>query len=230
MTTSWYRPGFALGLITALLMALSVEPAAAQDKEPVKVEKEIKVIVDDDGNVTVNGKPMSGKRMELDDGDRIVRKRVMRPGLHGPGGHGVRVFKMRDGDEEFEWSGDASERAHEAFVRMRDFDGMINDDYEFEFDFDHVNPEIMKMEAETRKLAREAARAEGSAKAQKEGQLEEKLSKLFEKKLEVRRKRIERLEERLSKARSELQERERARTEIIERRKSDLLGSDTLKW
>lgn len=241
-----YRQTLSLGLLAMLLAAFAAKPAMAQDDEPKKVEKEIKVLVDDKGNITVNGEPVSGDRMELEDGTvvmvdedgkvvvidddqdghRVIRKKMMHPG-HG---ERVNVFRMKDMDDEFMWRGVGPD-AHEAMEharRMR-FEG-LGQDFEFDFDFDHVNPEIMEMEAATRKLAREASRADGNAKAEKVRELEAKLSELFSKKLEMREKRVARLQERLEKERSALQQRQAERERIIERRKADLLGDDALKW
>lgn len=242
-----YRQPLSLCLLAMLTAVLAAQPAIAQDDEPKKVEKEIKVLVDDEGNITVNGEPVSGDRMEMEDGTvvmvdedgkvvvidddkdghRVIRKKVMRPG-HG---ERVNVFRMKDMDHNFEWEGlDADAREAMAHARRMRFEGMLGQDFEFDLDFDHVNPEIMEMEAATRKLAREASRAEGNAKAEKVRELEEKLSELFSRKLEMREKRVARLQERLEKERSALQQRRAERERIIERRKADLLGDDALKW
>ncbi len=241
-----YRQLLSFGLFAMLVAALAAQPATAQDDEPKKVEKEIKVLVDDDGNITVNGEPVTGDRLEMEDGTvvmvdedgkvvvidddheghRIVRKKVMGPG-HG---ERVNVFRMRDMDDDFEWKG-LGHDAHEAMAHARRlrFDG-LGEDFEFEFDFDHVNPEIMEMEAATRQLAREASRAEGNAKTEKVDELDAKLSELFARKLEMREKRIARLQERLEKERSALTKRRAERQQIIERRKAELMGDDVLKW
>ncbi|MBT8398925.1 MAG: hypothetical protein KJO98_00475 [Rhodothermia bacterium] len=242
-----YRQSLSLGLLAMLLAVLAAQPAMAQDDEPRKVEKEIKVLVDDEGNITINGEPVSGDRMEMEDGTvvmvdedgkvvvmgddsdghRVIRKKMMHPG-HG---ERVNVFRMRDMDDAFEWK-ELGHDAHEAMEharRMR-FEGMLGEDFEFDFDFDHVNPEIMEMEAATRKLAREASRAEGNAKADKVRELEERLTELFARKLEMREKHVARLQERLEKERTALEQRRAERERIIERRKADLLGDDALKW
>ncbi len=84
--------------------------------------------------------------------------------------------------------------------------------------------EIMKMEMESQRLARSARRADADERAQLEQELQEKLDEIFDRKQELREKRIEELRASLNKALDQQNERDQSRKEIIERRLRELLG------
>ena len=91
--------------------------------------------------------------------------------------------------------------------------------------------EIARMDAESRRLAREVRAAEGAEKERLRKELEQRLDEAFEKKLELRRQRIDRLREKLAEEQDQLETRKEAREEIIERRLRELLGEeDELDW
>ena len=86
--------------------------------------------------------------------------------------------------------------------------------------------ELMRMEQETHRLARQVRRAEGAERAELERELRERLAELLE-----RQERVEALERTLDEERETLRERRRNRDEILERRLRDLLGEgDVLDW
>ena len=252
MKTSRYG-SVTLSTVVLLLGAVGAQPVTAQDEEPLTTEHELNVLVDEDGNVTVNGTPVTGDEVELEDGTRVrvlknkgdgqvviieedgAGTKIIRRNMRAVPGDPYSVWHrdgLNDGVPQFEWYGNAADRAREALDRVRHmrFDRMLPEDFDFDFDFEHINPEIMEMEAATRRLAREINSAEGSKRAEMERELSEKLSQIFDRKLEARTKRVQKLEERLEKQRAELNERQEARSEIIERRKAELLGEDVLKW
>lgn len=91
--------------------------------------------------------------------------------------------------------------------------------------------EVSDLERASRRLAREVRRADGDERGELEQQLNEKLAEIFDKKMEMRRDRIERLESLLEKERSVVEERSQARDEIIDHRFDELLGeADALDW
>ncbi len=89
-----------------IVLGATASPNYAQDKEKKEVTKELKVLVDDDGNITVNGEPVKEGDVELSDGSRIVVKKVDgRVVVVDEGGDGgERVIRKRiqgpDSDED----------------------------------------------------------------------------------------------------------------------------------
>ena len=77
---------------------------------------------------------------------------------------------------------------------------------------------------ESRRLAQRARRAEGEERARLEGELEEKLNEIFERKQALREERIDRLRGDLDELLDAHNERDQNRREIIERRLNELLG------
>ena len=248
--------GYKLGLLLSglLILAAGLSPAFAQDNDKKVVKKEVKVMVDDDGNVTVNGKPVKDGDIELPDGTRMIvdeeggrvmiieeddgdgRKKIIRRRMHAPDGDDkeANVFIRRMGDaphEVMEWHSEGDMMDHARQMRFQSMAPLfIDEDFKFDFDFDHANPEIMKMEAETRQIARKLSKADGAEKKEMEQKLSQRLGDIFDKKLEVRQKRIEKLEQRLQKETTDLNERRSARKQIIDRRKAELLDDDKLEW
>ncbi|MEX2400533.1 MAG: hypothetical protein WD423_07150 [Rhodothermales bacterium] len=91
--------------------------------------------------------------------------------------------------------------------------------------------DVTELERESRRLAREVRQSGGDERRELEEQLSAKLDDIFDKKMEIRRDRIQRLESLLEKERSVVEERSQARDEIIDRRFDELLGeSDVLDW
>ncbi|MFQ5570144.1 MAG: hypothetical protein ACE5G0_10755 [Rhodothermales bacterium] len=91
--------------------------------------------------------------------------------------------------------------------------------------------EISKMEMETRRLARQARRAEGEERARLEQELEEKLNEIFDRKQALREQHIEKLREQMNEALDKNNERQQNKSEIVERRLRELLGKeDKYDW
>lgn len=134
----------------------------------------------------------------------------------GEAPHGV--MRWRSGDDE------------KVFSMRRPAPLFLDEDFDFDFDFEFANSDIVKMETETRKLAREIMNAEGAEKRQLEEELSNKLNEIFDMKLESRKKRIKKLQKRLEKQQADLREREESRADIIDRRRDELLGDDRLEW
>ena len=159
-----------------------------------------------------------------DDGEpRMFRHRIRVPDLDDKLNVMVERFEAPHGINEWHVKG-PDDMAHAMRMRSHAPFG------DFEFDFEGLNPEIMKLEAETHKLARKIMESDGAEKRELEQELSDKLNQIFEQKLESRQKRIEKLQKRLEKEQAELRERQQARREIIDRRKDELLGDDKLEW
>ncbi len=246
-----YGSRLPLSALVVLLAAVLAIPATAQDDQAKKeVKREIKVMVDDEGNITVNGKPAkAGDEIELEDGTkaRVLKedgkvivmeeddeggRKVIRRRVRTAPDDDVEVFvkRMKDGDH-MTWHVSPGEIVdHARRMGIHGIGPVLDHDFDFDFSFDGMSPEIMELESEAREIARKASKAEGAERAQLERELSEKLNVIFDKKLEKRRERMTRLEEKLAKERAELAERSRSREAIIDRRKADLLGDDVLKW
>jgi hypothetical protein len=170
--------------------------------------------------------------MESDDeGEpRIFRHRVRVPEWVDEEGAHFEIDRLRVPRGIFELHGDAADAAEHA-MRLRTMAPFISaEDFDFDFDFEHGNPEIMKQEVEARKLSNQILEAEGAERRDLEQQLEDKLNKIFDMKLETRKKQVEKLQKRLEKQQAELRERENSRSDIVQRRKEELLGDDKLDW
>lgn len=241
-------------LLPLLVLGLALAPSIAYaQNDDDEVERRITVRVDGDsiyverdGETTVVPNTPEG-RAELDDLDFDLDRNTIRIevdkddidfGLDGDGD--IRVFRMRRGGPE----GSAFEREFEfegPGLALRRFgpDGFGPNGFAtFRFDDDmtwvaedaEAQAEIMGKEMEARELARQLRNAEEGDRADLEADLDELLADLFEMKLDQRRATVERLEEKLAQEQNALAEREAARADIIERRKQQLLGEDTLEW
>lgn len=90
--------------------------------------------------------------------------------------------------------------------------------------------EVMRMEAESRELARKH-RTDPSDAAATEAELRTLLTDIFDRKIELQEKRIASLREELQSLETRLQERQDARQQVIDRRVQELLGrKDVLDW
>jgi hypothetical protein len=91
--------------------------------------------------------------------------------------------------------------------------------------------EIARMDAESRRLARQWRQAEGDERERLRADLQELLADIFQQKLDLRQQRIEGLQDKLEEEQAQLERRQAARDEIIDRRLRDLLGEDhELDW
>ncbi len=97
--------------------------------------------------------------------------------------------------------------------------------------FFHENRAIAELEHESRRIAREARRAEEAKKAELEAALRSNLQEIFDLKLELREKMVADLQERVEEEREKLERRREARREMIDRRHRMLMGEDDLlEW
>ncbi|MEM6784846.1 MAG: hypothetical protein AAF624_14070 [Bacteroidota bacterium] len=235
------------GVLPLLLFSLAVAPsiALAQSDDDEIERRRITIRVDGDsiyvernGETTVVPNTPEG-RAELDGlGLDLDRNRVrieIDEEDFDLGGDDMRVFRMRRGgldgleiEREFEFGspGMALRRFGPSGLATFRFD----DDLEWVGADAEAQAEIMTKEMEARNLARQLRSAESGERADLEAQLDALLAELFEMKLIQRRASVERLEEKLAEERAALSQREAARADIIERRKQQLLGEDTLEW
>lgn len=114
-------------------------------------------------------------------------------------------------------------------------DGMMEDFEELRSDLadlrGEMSEEIQELEADARELARKIEKAKSNEKAALEAKLDEKLNQIFDKKLEARRKAVEKMEERVAREKETLRTREKQRRAVIDRRKQQLLEKgDPLAW
>lgn len=238
------------GVLPLLLFSLAVAPsiALAQSDDDEVERRRITIRVDGDsiyvernGETTAVPNTPEG-RAELDDLDLDLERNRIRIEVDdedidvGLGGDdAVRVFRMRGGggrgltiDREVEFDGPGMALRRFGPSGFTTFS--IDDDMEWAGADAEAQAEIMTKEMEARSLARQLRSAERSERADLEAQLDTLLAELFEMKLTQRRASVERLEEKLAEERDALNQREAARADIIERRKQQLLGEDTLEW
>lgn len=237
------------GLLPLLVLGLAVAPSIAYaQNDDDKVERRITIKVDGDsiyverdGETTVVPNTPEG-RIELDDLNLDLERNRIRIevdeddvdfDLDSDGD--VRVFRMRRGGpeglalgREFEFDGPGMALRRFGPNGLATF--RFDDDMTWVAEDAEAQAEIMTKEMEARSLARQLRNTEGGERADLEAELDELLADLFEMKLEQRRTTVERLEEKLAGEQEALAEREAARDDIIERRKQQLLGEDTLEW
>jgi len=105
------------------------------------------------------------------------------------------------------------------------YESRLGDDFAVHFgESRRERTELMKMEMESQRLARNARRADADERTQLEQELQEKLNEIFDRKQELREKHIEELRASLNKVLDQQSERDQSRKEIIERRLRELLG------
>lgn len=93
------------------------------------------------------------------------------------------------------------------------------------------NPEINKLEQQSRKLARQVKQAKTPEEQEVlEAQLHELLNRIFDMKTQQRSKMVGHIEKQLEKLQQSLQRREEYRNEIIGRRMRELTEDDSMKW
>ncbi len=93
--------------------------------------------------------------------------------------------------------------------------------------------EVMKMESESKKLARQIRNEDNSSeKDRMEGELETLLTDIFDRKQENMESRLQKKSERLDEEKAELAERKSNRSKMLEDRKAELLRSKSkkLRW
>ena len=90
--------------------------------------------------------------------------------------------------------------------------------------------EVTRMEMESRRLAVKARKAEGDERSRLEAELNDSLDKIFELKQQIREEKIEALRQQFEEVVAEHDDRQANKEEIIERRRSQLLGSSRYKW
>ena len=216
-------------LAAVLALVLFAPTALAQDTDDPD-EKTITIeIKDGERRVIVDGEELTGE-----EADAYLREHR----LHHDGPHGLRGFQMIVPEDSFMdvpgvdfrkrfgqpfayyFDDEDGGMALEGFLprAMDGLHGMLAP---------HSMPgraEIARMDAESRRLAREARQAEGAERERLEAELREKLDEIFARKQALRAEHIEQMRERVEALEEEQQERAAARNEIIERRLKMLLG------
>ena len=218
-------------LTLCLSAALIIPAAAAQD---VTVER-------DGDQVTITRPDGTTERFTMDeDAELRVRSKdgplVIEDGDGPPFG----VFDLEDFDVELD-----PDSLRERALRFRlDADRLGADQFVPWSGFGQrgVDPatrrEIAEGERQSRMLARQLRRADGTERDRLARELRETLERTFDLKQQARREQLEamredaeRLRSDLAKLEEEVSARDAARDEIIERRQRDLLGeSDELDW
>ncbi len=235
----------AAALPLAALLMFTALPAAAQRTDSVRVEgRRVVIEMGDDGRVYVDGREVGEAgaggvyafRLEPDaDGDAIVlragppRGRFVVGGLRTP--RAERFLRVRPGeapDHDFVFDFDLDRLPGEidrALAPLREetdflFAGRLRE-----------QAEVAGLEREARDLARDARRAEGAERQRLEQELRDRLGEIFDRKMELRRERVDRLEQELHDTRSSYDTRAAARGDMIDRRLRELLGEDdALEW
>ncbi len=137
MNTALHRLASFAGIVGLLLVGMNAQSVSAQDeKSPTKIEREIKVLVDGDGNVTVNGKPVApGDEVNIDGETFVVTTdddghvMVMKKGGDEMPGRKVIVVEKDDGDEgrvvrrRYKVAGDGDKNVNLFVRKMKDGDG-----------------------------------------------------------------------------------------------------------
>lgn len=228
-----------------LAAVLLVPAASAQDR----TDRQNVVIRFDNGDsiVIVDGEVLSDEAAE-----RYLEEHDFDgPTVHlGPGPH-VRVYQSDEADDihtyvgrfapgafffdgdngrfEFdEMFGDRLHALRDNLTVLDDFGGQLERGLAGSM---RESSEIARMDMESRRLARQVRNAEGAERERLEGELEELLAEIFEKKQALRAQRIERLQDELDKLETDQRQRTSARQEIIERRLRELLGErDVYDW
>lgn len=205
--------------ILPALAALAL-PLTAQGQDTLRVDDDTVVIEIEDGRVTIDGRT-------VEDGGRVV----VRTGPAGP-------FRFFHGDDpeaarfmaEFdpEVLRRHAERLQAEIAPMRE---RLERVYAPGVPFaGWMNPEVARLERETRELAEQVMAAEGRERTRLEQRLRERLDELFDVKLEARAERVERLEREADEARADLEQRRANREEIVDRRLRELLDDDVFDW
>lgn len=219
--------------LAALAVFALTRPATAQtevvgDTIYVKGDKVVVVQSDEDGKRIVIrgfGDEDGNVFFNSDDGEGFFD---VRPG----------TFKWR-GPRALEFHGQHGEGDRNVAILNDYLDQMGNvwvdhDGADFRFGFGESmkgRSEVMKMERESRRLARQARQAEGDERDRLEAELEQHLQQIFERKQALREEEIDRMREALDKALDAHNERSSNRAEIIERRLRQLLGKeDKYDW
>lgn len=209
-------------MLPALILAgvlLVPGESMAQEADTIRIGSDRVVIVISDGEVVL-------RHMDRADDAREREVRVER--LRRPG-----AFRMmhRDGIDADTVEVDVERLVRRARVMA---EGMKEWFDESEFRDRPLGAmlegrgEIAELEMETRRLAREARRAEGEDRRRLEQELRTKLDELLTLRLETERERVQRLEEQAGEHRQRLERRLQSREEILERRFRELLGDDDL--
>lgn len=227
-----------------VMAAFLAQPAAAQDAsaapDTVRVEAETVVLVTPDGREVVvvldpSVEAMRGLRSHVrvhplpDGGHEDHEARVYRFEADAP-----RVLRFGDGTAPFDV--EVFDRAMDELHPMLDDVGGRVERLRALMPGDMTalleeRREIARLDAESRRLAREVRAAEGDRQERLRGELAEQLAEVYAQKQALREQRLERMAQELAEERRELEQREQAREEIIERRLRELLGEDdVLDW
>ena len=93
------------------------------------------------------------------------------------------------------------------------------------------NPQIVKLEQQSQKLASQYRQAKGRDKEELGEKLRKTLTEVFEQKVQTQAKQVQRLEKQLEKLRDRLEKRQKTREAMIQKRFTHLTGQeDELSW
>lgn len=235
-TIPFIMRGIGLSILTVLLLST---PATAQDDSPPDT---IRV----DGNSVVIEFGEDGQRVHIGDGylSGIDGPRVFHV---GPGKRSYSYFNDDSEDWEDRYRNfsvtvpkvqvgrhgvELEDFLTEHVAKLEDgnvwFDGLtgrISGDWGASME---MQRELSKLEAESRRLARDIRKAEADDRTRLSQELEDKLDEIFEKKLELKEERADRLRKELNEALGDVEERRKVKEEVIQRRLRHLLGEDDL--
>ena len=227
MNTVRMFQGIALALLVVFVLP---RPASAQEEaeaDTIWVEdgKTIVVMGDEGRRITIRSTDDEGASVFFDSDGRDFPRFFE--------GH-PRSFRFRSGTPRIlEFNDDFFDGDDHGVAVLSDYLGGLNNVWVDGFGDDirvgvgesmKGRSEVMRMEMESRRLAQRARRAEGEERARLEGELEEKLQEIFERKQTLRQERIDRLRDDLDELLDAHNERDQNRGEIIERRLNELLG------
>ncbi len=219
------------GIALALLVVFVVpRPAAAQEEAEadtiwVEGDKTIVVMSDEGRKIIIRRADGDAPSIFFDsDTGNFSRFFEGKPGR----------WRFRSGEPRvMEFHGDLFDEVGDNVTVLSDYLDNLNhvwvgrhgDDFRVELgESMKERSEVMKLEMESRRLAQQARRAEGEERARLEGELEEKLLEIFERKQALQEERIDRLRGDLDELLDKHNERDQNRAEIIERRMNELLG------
>ena len=231
MNTVRLFQGIALALLVVFVLP---RPVAAQDETEadtiwVDGDKTIVVMTDEGRRFIIRSSDDDGPRVFFgsdDEGHNFTRFFDGKPG----------AFHFRSGEPKvMEFYGDLLDEEGQNFTVLSDYlDNLGNvwvdrlgDGSRIELGASmRERSEVMKLEMESRRLAQRARRAEGEERTRLEGELEEKLQEIFDRKQALQEERIDGLRGDLDDLLDKHNERSQNQREIIERRLRNLLGKE----
>ena len=234
MNTVRLFQGIALALLVVLVLP---RLAAAQDETEVDTiwvdgDKTIVVMSDDGRRIIIRSSDDDGRHVFFDSDDHDFSRFF---------DDKTGALRFRSGmPRVMEFRGDRLDAENQYGAVLSEYIGnmgglwldRLGDDFGVEMGVSmKERSEVMQMERESRRLAQRARRAEGEERARLEGELEEKLQEVFDRKQALHEERIDQLRGDLDEHLDKHNERSQNRKEIIERRMRQLLGKeDKYDW